>query len=184
MIKERCKYTTASSSKWTPYDKRAANRELCERFPFLIPSNRFSGMKITEAGGGGFWPGTPDAIPEYNYEYTELDDMPEGWRKAFGEQMCAEIMEELVAADLVNDFRIVQIKEKYGYLRFYFAGGNKAVGDIVSKYEKISSHTCVVCGAPATKITRGWICPYCDNCVPPKVTSVPIDEFYKDWEDS
>lgn len=41
-------------------------------------------MRITEAQNGGYWPGEPEAIPEYDYEYTELDSMPEGWRIAFG----------------------------------------------------------------------------------------------------
>ena len=90
------------------------NRALCERFPFLIPSNRWSGMRITEAGGGGYYPGNPSEIPDYDWEYTELDNMPEGWRKAFGEQMCQEIMDELVANDMVDSYRIFQIKEKYG----------------------------------------------------------------------
>lgn len=90
------------------------NRELCERFPFLIPSNRWSGIRITEADKGGFFPGKPDVIPEYDYEYTELDSMPDGWRVAFGEQMCQEIMDELVANRMVDDYRITQIKEKYG----------------------------------------------------------------------
>ena len=183
-LNEPCKYTTANGAQWTPYDERARNIDLCKRFPFLIPTNRFSGMRITEAQNGGFWPGTPEAIHEYNYEYTELDSMPDGWRKAFGEQMCDEIQKELVAAGLVDDFRIVQIKEKYGSLRFYFDGGNKAIHDIVSKYEKLSARTCIDCGAPATRVTTGWICPCCDSCVPPKMKSVPIDEFFKEWEDS
>lgn len=50
------------------------NRELCERYPFLIPTNRFSGKRITE--GAGFWPGSPNSVPEWDYESTELDDMP------------------------------------------------------------------------------------------------------------
>ena len=54
------------------------NKRLCERYPFLIPWNRWSGMRITEAQNGGYWAGDPTKIPEYDYEYTELDDMPDG----------------------------------------------------------------------------------------------------------
>ena len=51
------------------------NKALIERFPFLMPHNRFT-----------------DKIPEdFDYHYTELDAMPDGWRIAFGEQMCQEI---------------------------------------------------------------------------------------------
>ena len=42
------------------------NRELCEKYPFLIPHNRWSGMRITEAQNGGYWPSDPDEVPEYD----------------------------------------------------------------------------------------------------------------------
>lgn len=151
------------------------NRALCERFPFLIPSNRWSGIRITEAADGGFFPGAPEEIPEYDYEDTELDAMPAGWRKAFGEQMCQEIMDELVANDMVDNYRITQIKEKYGSLRWYDNGFTRKGYDIIDKYERLSVRTCIVCGKPATRMTRGWICPYCDECCPDEAWD-PIDE--------
>lgn len=30
----------------------------------------------------------------------------------------------------------------------------------------LCERTCIVCGEPATRMTRGWICPYCDECCP------------------
>ena len=66
------------------------NKELVEKYPFLMPHNRWT-----------------DHIPEdYDYSYTELDAMPDGWRKAFGERMCEEIREELVRADYLHGYRI------------------------------------------------------------------------------
>lgn len=143
---------------------RDENFELCKRFPFLIPSNRWSGMRITEASEGGYWPGAREEIPEYDYEYTELDDMPDGWRIAFGEQMCQEIMDELVANNMVDDYRILQIKEKYGSLRWYDNGFTRKGFDIIAKYEALSQRTCIKCGKPATHTTRGWILPFCSEC--------------------
>ena len=62
----------------------AENRRLCERYPFLIPWNRYSGMLITEGmTRDGYWPGSPKERPRYDWSYTELDEMPEGWKKAF-----------------------------------------------------------------------------------------------------
>ena len=52
---------------------KESNQKLIERFPFLIPRNRWTG-KVPE---------------DYDYSYTELDSMPDGWRKAFGEQMAS-----------------------------------------------------------------------------------------------
>lgn len=158
------------------------NKLLCERYPFLIPWNRWSGMRITEAQNGGYWPGNPTAIPDYNYEYTELDNMPDGWLSAFGVQMCEEIREALIEDGDLDRYRVEQIKEKYGGLRWYDNGckvGSR-VHDIVRKYEYMSQETCIVCGKPATRITLGWISPFCDECCVNcgNGRSVSIEEYY------
>ena len=162
-------------------ENKEKNIKLCARYPFLLPWNRWSGKVITEAQDGGYWPGDPDAVPEYDYEYTELDSMPAGWRKAFGEEMCEEIRKALIEDDDLERWRIVQLKEKYGSLRIYDNGYKKGsrIPEIISKYENISMRTCVCCGRPATKITLGWISPYCDRCVPDG-NAVDIDEYYEE----
>ena len=101
--------------------------------------------------------------------YTELDAMDAGWRKAFGIQMCKEIKAELKKHKFLYKYRIVQIKEKFGYLHWYDSGTPKdsKVYDIIRKYEQISAKTCIVCGKPATKMSSGWISPYCNDCVVP-----------------
>ena len=54
-------------------------------------------------------------------------------------------------------------------LRWYDAGVPKdsKIWDIIDKYTQISYKTCVVCGKPATKMSTGWISPYCDDCIVP-----------------
>ena len=92
--------------------------------------------------------------------------MPDGWRTAFGEQMCEEIQRELNMMEPYQaaDFRIVQIKEKYGMLCYYTNWTTKEIDAIIDKYKKLSERTCISCGAPATKISIGWISPWCDKC--------------------
>jgi len=165
------------------------NKELCKKYPFLIPWNRWSGKLITDCAAGekGYWPGEPDKLPEYDYEYTELDNMPDGWRIAFGEQMCKEIREALIEDGDLDRYRTVEIKEKYGSLRWYDNGckfGSK-VHDIVRKYEHMSAETCIVCGKPATRITLGWISPFCDDCCLNcgNGKSVSIEEYYEKDEE-
>lgn len=100
--------------------------------------------------------------------YTKFDEIPEGWRNAFGLQMCEDIREALLnegGKELLNSYQIMQIKEKFGTLRWYDLSAPKSVHDIIDKYEALSYHTCVNCGKPATKISTGWICPYCDDCI-------------------
>lgn len=142
------------------------NKALCDRYPFLLPHNRWSGKPITTKEKG-YWPGSPESIPEYDYEYTELDEMPNGWRIAFGDEMLKEMREELIRCDYLDKYMITQLKEKYGSLRLYDNGipQNCKVWDIISKYETISETTCINCGKPARWLSKGWISPYCDDCI-------------------
>ena len=128
------------------------NKKLCERYPFLIPRNRWTG-EIAE---------------DFDYSWTELDDMPDGWRKAFGEQMCEEIREELVKHNFLDKYRILEIKEKYSSLRWYDFGypNDSRIPEIIDKYESLSTKTCIKCGSNnKVKFTDGWIVPLCDKCM-------------------
>lgn len=105
-------------------------------------------------------------IPFIIPTYTELDMMPDGWRKAFGIQICKEIKQSLLrngGRAALKAYRILQIKEKYGELRWYDNGAPEEVNKIVEKYEYISRCTCIECGAPAKYFTQGWYSPYCEK---------------------
>lgn len=126
---------------------RDENYELCQEYPFLIPRNIFSGV-IDE---------------DYDYSYTWLDDCPIGWHPLFLE-MCMMIKPILEDCGNLNDFHFIQVKEKYGQLRVYYNGAPKKVDNIINYYEEKSRRVCIGCGEPATKITTGWISPWCDEC--------------------
>ena len=112
--------------------------------------------------------------------YTELDAMPNGWRKAFGIDMCKDIKKALLkegGRKALRKYRITQIKEKFGGLRWYDSWSTKEIlYEIMPKYEKLSYKTCINCGKPATCISAGWISPYCDNCKSDKHDYIPITE--------
>ena len=120
-------------------DEIQKNKKLCERYFFLIPTNRWTGK----------------VVDDYDYSYTELDAMPEGWRIAFGEKICEEILQEL------NKIEDEQVRFSY---RRYCNWDTDEISKIIRKYEKLSERTCVKCGAPVTKISLGWISPWCDEC--------------------
>ena len=96
--------------------------------------------------------------------HTELDALDDGWRKVFGEDICRDIKKQLKKEGNLHKYHITQIKEKWGYLHWY-DNGSREIMKIIDKYEEISRHTCIVCGKPATKMSKGWICPYCDDCI-------------------
>lgn len=100
--------------------------------------------------------------------YNNSLDIPDGWYKAFGEDMIEELNKILIKYNLVNSYEILQIKEKFGQLRWYGAGVSEEAwdeyGKWLSKYEELSSNTCIKCGKDATHMSKGWILPLCDNC--------------------
>lgn len=94
-----------------------------------------------------------------------LSEVPEGWKKKLIPDMCREIKAALKNAGIpMSDYHVFQTKEKYGSLRWYDVGGCDEIDAIIHKYDKLSSRTCCGCGKPATKISKGWICPWCDEC--------------------
>lgn len=129
------------------------NKRLVERYPFLYPRSR--------------WTDLPEE--NYNYDWTELDAMPNGWRKVFGEMMCEEIKQELLkfGQEALDDYRILDIKEKYGGLRWYDNGypSGSNLGDIIFKYEHLSQNICMRCGKPDVPMCGDyWISPFCLEC--------------------
>lgn len=133
-------------------------KELKKRYPFLIPRNVFTD-EICQMD--------PDDNPEWFENWTLLDDMPDGWRKAFGEQMCEEIRNAILEKGTEEDlqhYRILQIKEKYGQLRWYTSWSTADLDKIVDKYTALSEETCIRCGKPAAWVSCGYISPFCDEC--------------------
>lgn len=118
-----------------------------------------------------------DVMTELNTRMREADLLPEGWTDTFIPKMKKELAD--VLGSYVYDFDVLQIKDKYGMMRFYWSWADRDYTDdeskdvniltteieaIIRKYEKISEKTCVVCGKEATKITNGWVMPMCDYC--------------------
>lgn len=149
------------------------NKKLIKEFPFLLPKNRFNGR----------------VSYDYDYTYTELDDMPDGWRKVFGIEMCERIKKCLIKADYLNKYRIGQIKEKYGTLRWYDMGGvptsiSEEYYNIINYYEDKSMLVCLDCGKPTKYVTTGWIEYVCDDCLTSKLEKHSAISFFElTWKD-
>lgn len=119
------------------------NKKLCKRYPWLI-------------------------IDGY-YDCIELDCMPRGWRKAFGDLWCEDVDREIRMGHLlegVYPFKVLQLKEKYGQFRQYFSISTKELERIISNYETISEYVCVWCGKLDSPIinNHGWYEPLCRKC--------------------
>lgn len=61
---------------------------------------------------------------------------------------------------------ILQIKEKFGGLRFYINGGDDYINNIISFTENLSYYTCEKCGTQKNVgRTNGWIYTLCEDCI-------------------
>lgn len=130
--------------------KQIFNKKLTTEYPFLIFKDNWTG----------------ETSKDYDYSFTLIDDLPRGWMMAFGDNLLKELKQELLSENLLEEYSILQIKEKYGGLRWYDHGGtDKWYDEILPKYEKMSFKTCIYCGKPAKWISKGWwITPYCNKC--------------------
>lgn len=163
------------------YDRdQLKNWILIGKYPFLMPTywNRET-MQY-------------EVDKDYKYSFTLLDEMPDGWKKAFGEMMCEEIYNALVKCDGLNDYRIEQIKEKFGQLRWYSYPSYEEVERIIDKYSVLSENICIVCGKPDVPMTGyDWVYPLCKKCyctpndynyMTKKELKEFLDDRKKDWE--
>ena len=114
-------------------------------------------------------------------------ELPDGWY-GLVDELCTAIESVLGSVDCAS-FEVVQVKEKYGALRFYFAlagaqdhfvdfptgaglrtfvrrveGPPKmdAIRQLVEEAAKASSTTCQTCGAPGQRLVQGgWVATLC-----------------------
>ncbi len=63
-----------------------------------------------------------------------------------------------------GSFGVVQVKEKFGGLRFYTTAVPQEVCDLIDKAEALSLDTCEVCGEPGEVRDDGWVRTRCDSC--------------------
>ena len=108
--------------------------------------------------------------------FPEMFKMPyggfcigEGWWPIV-ESLCGNIQHYLdwinknrETRPIVEQVVVMQIKEKFGGLRFYYEGGDEKVYGMVRMAESWADHTCEDCGNKATKKTTGWIKNLCNT---------------------
>ena len=63
----------------------------------------------------------------------------------------------------IPQVEVLQIKEKFGTLRFYYSGGDVYVEAAVTLAERLSARTCEDCGAVGERRSGGWIKVLCDE---------------------
>jgi ribosomal protein L37AE/L43A len=76
----------------------------------------------------------------------------------------AGLINELYDA-MPSDTEVVQVKEKFGGLRFYVGFSTNEFMDLIDKCEERSYHICERCGKKGVlRENRRWILTLCDEC--------------------
>jgi hypothetical protein len=64
-----------------------------------------------------------------------------------------------------NNVEVIQVKEKYGGLRFYVGSAPDEYLDLIDKCEHKSTTICENCGQPGKTIDdHGWLRTICEDC--------------------
>lgn len=124
---------------------------LVKKYPKIF-ANRFASIK--------------ESCMAFGFEHDD------GWFWLL-DQLCSSIQSYI---DTNNEYRkldeqipqvvATQVKEKFGYLNFYFNGGDEYIDGMVSLAESMSQHICERCGTiENVGRTKGsWIFTICKNC--------------------
>ncbi len=93
--------------------------------------------------------------------WFECDD---GWFNIV-DTLCENIENYRKTNKNISKIKAVQVKEKFGGLRFYINGGNDHIYELIENAEKQSITICETCAAPA-KIhsLRNWLMCRCNEC--------------------
>ncbi|TKI69370.1 hypothetical protein FCU45_07595 [Sulfurimonas crateris] len=78
----------------------------------------------------------------------------------------SEDIQKILDSDPELNIRVVQVKEKYGSLRFYAHGDTgREIDALIEKAEEESENICENCGKPAVpQKSKGWIKTRCEEC--------------------
>jgi hypothetical protein len=110
------------------------------------------------------WQALLDKYPLTFYRVAWFSCMT-GWAPLL-DQLAAKLEDELTRQP-DKTFRVVQIKEKFGGLRFYADNASARMREFIDAAESESFRICEYCGQSANGLTKnkhGWVRTLCDSC--------------------
>jgi hypothetical protein len=157
--------------------RRELDEALCAKYP-LIFKDRNADMRTTamcwglECGDG--WYNIIDVLcglltSEYRHAQSRYESI-----KDLVDQPRWEGSKDIITQEKIDDAKVrmdeeaakvpvaVQVKEKFGGLRFYVQAATDKHYQYISFAESMSYRTCEMCGAPGKTYTDGWHTTLCD----------------------
>lgn len=90
----------------------------------------------------------------------------DGWYNII-DKLCENIQSHIDwhnrAGEKVPQLVAVQVKEKFGALRFYTGPSTDYIRGMIAMAESMSEVTCEECGSPGKRRSGGWIRTLCDE---------------------
>ena len=133
------------------------DEQLCAKYPKIFV-NRNADMRTTamcwgfECGDG--WYNILDQLCGNIQSHIDWSIKNNAWDVEKDSKNIRSIVPQIVA---------VQVKEKFGSLRFYYDGGDDYIRGLSVMAESMSMVTCETCGAPGTLRGKGWMYTACDT---------------------
>ena len=157
--------------------RRELDEALCAKYPQIFKDRRGDPRNTLMCFGfecGDGWYNIIDALcglmtSEYrqrkdSYEFAK-ETLDGGGKTPWGKDVTAEEVEEKRLAMEEAEKQIpvaVQVKEKFGGLRFYVNHAIDKHYDYITFAESMSYRTCEECGNPGKTYTNGWHKTLCD----------------------
>ena len=88
----------------------------------------------------------------------------DGWFQLI-DTLCAKL-QRMTDEDGAPQIIAVQVKEKFGELRFYVRQASEAQFALIDEAEQRSAQICEVCGAPGRVVVDGWVRTCCPRHTP------------------
>ncbi|WP_018000170.1 hypothetical protein [Paracoccus sp. N5] len=125
------------------------------------PESKCAAMRIMQN-----WPQVYGSI----YSHGTTSFLSEGFQCGPGWYPLIERLSAAIAAILdempLEAFRVLQVKQKFGGLRFRVTGSNERILNRIAKAQVEAAHTCEGCGGPARiRSVDMWLTTSCDPCI-------------------
>jgi len=143
--------------------KTELDEQLCKKYPKIFVDRHGDMMKTAMCWGfdcGDGWYQILDSLCGQIQHHIDWSHKQMAWSIKWNEEHPDNQREiEQPVAQVVA----VQVKEKFGGLRFYYNGGDDTVDGMVRMAESWAAYTCEKCGAAGKLRGSGWLYTACDQ---------------------
>jgi len=143
--------------------EQGLDETLCAKYPRIF-KDRHASMQVTcmcwgfEVGDG--WYQILDSLCANIQHHIDWSHKNHEWALKWNAEHPDK---QRPVRDPVPQVIAVQVKEKFGGLRFYYDGGDDQIHGMVQMAESWAIHTCEECGAPGYTRYGGWHRTLCDH---------------------